>query len=58
MIDSKKDTAPKYGFGTADRAQQAKVFQSKELAKTGFVDKNIPGPNYLVTDKFTYKKVL
>ena len=40
MVISNKASAPKYGFGTADRQKQAKVFQSKALSKT-FVGKNI-----------------
>ena len=42
MVVSHKPSAPKYGFGTADRQQQAKVFQSKALSKT-FVGKK---PSY------------
>ncbi|EAS00318.1 sperm-tail PG-rich repeat protein (macronuclear) [Tetrahymena thermophila SB210] len=55
---SHKTTAPKYGFGTADRNKQAKVFQNKELAKTNFAGKSSPGPAYDVrdTDYFTYQK--
>lgn len=34
MMVSTKPSAPKYGFGTADRQKQAKVFQSKALSKT------------------------
>ncbi|EGR29290.1 hypothetical protein IMG5_159370 [Ichthyophthirius multifiliis] len=54
---STKLTAPKYGFGTADRQQQNKVFQNKELAKTNFAGKSSPGPAYDVRgmDYFTYK---
>jgi len=37
---SHKPTAPQYGFGTADRKKQAKIFQSKELCKTQFVGMN------------------
>ena len=36
MQVSSKPTAPAYGFGTADRKKQAKVFQSKDLCKTQF----------------------
>ena len=72
MINSNKQTAPKYGFGTADRKKQAKVFQSKELSKTAFIGnfkilflgdfkiqigKTGPGPNYNITDKYSYLKV-
>lgn len=39
MTISTKPSAPKYGFGTADRQKQAKVFQSKALSKT-FVGKH------------------
>lgn len=55
---SAKATAPCYGFGTADRQKQAKIFQSKELCKTQFVGKTSPGPNYEVrhTDKYYYKE--
>jgi len=54
---SSKTTAPCFGFGTADRQKQAKIFQSKELCKTQFVGKTSPGPNYEVrhTDKYYYK---
>jgi hypothetical protein len=57
MTNSKKPTAPSYGFGTADRKKQAKVFQSKELCKTQFHSTASPGPNYEVrhTDKFYYE---
>ena len=37
MKDSTKLSAPTYGFGTADRKKQAKVFTSKELCKSQFV---------------------
>lgn len=37
---SQKITAPLYGFGTADRNKQAKVFTNKEMAKTSFAGKN------------------
>jgi len=54
---STKNTAPAYGFGTASRQKQAKVFQSQELSKTQFVGKTSPGPNYEVrhTDKYYYR---
>lgn len=53
---SAKATAPAFGFGTADRQKQAKIFQSKELCKTQFIGKTSPGPNYEVrhTDKYYY----
>ena len=34
MVVSTKPSAPKFGFGTAYRQQQEKVFQSKALSKT------------------------
>ena len=37
MKDSTKTSAPTYGFGTADRKKQAKVFTSKELCKSQVV---------------------
>jgi len=56
MTLSTKNTAPSYGFGTSNRQKQAKVFQSEEFAKTQFVGKTSPGPNYEVrhTDKYYY----
>lgn len=59
MKVSTKSTAPAYGFGTASRQKQAKVFQSQELSKTQFVGKTSPGPNYEVrhTDKYYYTEV-
>lgn len=36
MITSEKPSAAKYGFGTADRNKQAKVFTNKDMAKTEF----------------------
>lgn len=55
---SHKPTAPQYGFGTADRKKQAKIFQSKELCKTQFVGTTSPGPNYEVrhTDVYYYQE--
>jgi hypothetical protein len=55
---SSKSSAPCYGFGTADRAKQAKVFTSKELCKTQFLGKTSAGPNYEVrhTDKYYYNE--
>jgi hypothetical protein len=54
---STKSTAPAYGFGTSNRQKMAKVFQSDELARTQFIGKTSPGPNYEVrdTDKYYYK---
>ena len=37
MILSHKPTAEKYGFGTASREKQQKVYQSKELVKAQFI---------------------
>jgi len=56
MKVSSKPTAPAFGFGTASRQQQGKIFQSKELSKTQFLGKTSPGPNYEVrhTDKYYY----
>jgi len=56
MTLSTKNTAPAYGFGTSNRQKMAKVFQSDELAKTQFIGKTSPGPNYEVrhTDKYYY----
>jgi Uri superfamily endonuclease len=34
---STRPSAPIFGFGSADRTKQAKVFQSKEMAKTEFI---------------------
>jgi len=58
MRVSTKSSAPAYGFGTADRKQQAKVFTSKDLCKTQFVGTISPGPNYEVSkmDKFYYNE--
>jgi hypothetical protein len=36
---STKKTKPVYGFGTSNRVQSAKVFQSKELSKTQYLGK-------------------
>lgn len=57
MNVSTKETAPKFSFGTSTRNQAEKVFQSKEQSKTAFIGKTSQGPNYIVTDKFQYKKV-
>ena len=59
MLISTKPSAPKYGFGTADRQKQAKVFQSKELSKTAFIGKTSQNHAYDVKnyDKYYYKKV-
>lgn len=43
--DSKKSTAPIYGFGSADRANLAKVFLTPEHSKSDY-GKNSPGPIY------------
>lgn len=55
MIDSTKPSAAKYGFGTADRQKQAKVFQSKELSKTAFIGKTSQIHAYTL-DNYTYVK--
>ena len=36
-VVSSQKTAPKFGFGTSDRAAQAKLFLSKELSMTAHV---------------------
>lgn len=56
MNMSKKPTAPKYGFGKADRAKMAKVYQSKAQCKSQFIGKTSPGPNFEGTDNFDYDK--
>lgn len=43
--DSKKSTAPIYGFGSADRTQLQKVFLTPEHSKSDY-GKNSPGPIY------------
>jgi len=43
--DSKKSTAPIYGFGSADRQQLQKVFLTPEHSKSDY-GKNSPGPIY------------
>jgi len=57
MKISGKDTAPSFSFGTATRAKQQKIFQSKELSKTQFLGKTSQGPNYEVrgSDKYYYR---
>jgi len=45
MHDSRKSTAPIYGFGSSDRANASKVFLTPEHAKTDY-GKNSPGPVY------------
>jgi len=49
--DSKKSTAPIYGFGSADRANMAKVFLTPEHAKSDY-GKNGPGPIYDLKTSF------
>jgi len=49
--DSKKATAPIYGFGSADRANLAKVFLTPEHAKSNY-GKNGPGPIYDLKSTF------
>lgn len=56
MYESKKKTAPIYGFGTAHRDRLAKQFINNDLAKNTLVGKESIGPNYQVTDEFEYKK--
>jgi len=51
QYDSKKATAPIYGFGSSDRANLAKVFLSAEHAKVDF-GKNGPGPIYDLKSSF------
>jgi len=43
--DSKKTTAPIFGFGSADRVQLQKVFLTPEHSKSDY-GKNSPGPIY------------
>lgn len=49
--DSKKATAPIYGFGSADRANLSKVFLTPEHAKSDY-GKNGPGPIYELKSSF------
>ena len=56
MYESKKESAPQYGFGTAHRDKLAKQFVSNELARITLVGKVSIGPAYEVTDEFDYKK--
>ena len=53
---SSKGTAPKYGFGKAERDKVAKVYQSKAQSKSQFIGKVSHGPNFEGTDKFDYDK--
>lgn len=43
---STRPTAPQYSMGKEDRYKWAKVFQSKELAKTYLAGNSSPGPKY------------
>ena len=45
QADSKKATAPIFGFGSADRSAMEKVFMTAEHAKSSY-GKNSPGPVY------------
>jgi len=58
MTESTKPTQPSYGFGTADRQKQGKIYQSPELSKTQFLGTTSQGPKYEVrgTDKYYYKQ--
>lgn len=51
QYDSKKATAPIYGFGSSDRANLAKVFLSAEHAKSDY-GKMGPGPIYDLKSSF------
>lgn len=57
MKESKKSTAPQFSFGTATRDAEPKKFVSKEMAVVDCFGKQTPkGPNYNVTDQFSYSK--
>lgn len=44
MIDSKKPTAPKYGFGTSDRKNRKRVFDGEAIAKIDLAGQTGNGP--------------
>ena len=57
MRESKKPSAPHFSFGTSTRDAEPKKFVSKEMAIVDCFGKQTPkGPNYNVTDKFSYSK--
>eukprot|EP00828_Plagiopyla_frontata_P008124 TRINITY_DN1398_c0_g1_i2.p1 TRINITY_DN1398_c0_g1~~TRINITY_DN1398_c0_g1_i2.p1 ORF type:complete len:332 (-),score=26.75 TRINITY_DN1398_c0_g1_i2:79-945(-) len=56
MTLAKRKTEPRYGFGTSTRDQQELKYESKEMAKITLTGKTGPGPNYDVTDKYSYIK--
>jgi hypothetical protein len=57
MRESKKPSAPHFSFGTSTRDAEPKKFVSKEMAIVDCFGKQTPkGPNYNVTDKFSYQK--
>ncbi|CAD8075831.1 unnamed protein product [Paramecium primaurelia] len=58
MPISTKQTLPSYSFGSAERANQAKLYHNKELARIDFAGKGSPGPVYNVRggDQFYYTK--
>jgi hypothetical protein len=57
MRESKKASSPQFSFGTSTRDAEPKKFVSKEMAVVDCYGKQTPkGPNYTVTDKFSYGK--
>jgi hypothetical protein len=57
MHESKKPSAPQFSFGTSTREAEPKKFVSKEMAVVDCFGKQTPkGPNYNVSDKFSYSK--
>ncbi|KAM3135007.1 hypothetical protein pb186bvf_012831 [Paramecium bursaria] len=56
---STKISEPIYSFGSAERANQAKIYVNKEMARLDFGGKSSPAPIYDIRgmDKYTYTQV-